>query len=184
MIRHRDARDTSRNATRTAAVTWSNVVETTTSVDLLGRYSNPDNVSRLNRVHSGQGRDRPSHRTVPSLRQKQTRLADSDRNEVIDRYLAGETANALASIYDVDRATVFGILQRAGIQSRYRILTDDNIAAPTEMYESGQSLASIAKHFDVSDGTVLRAFRRLGVLTRAQGTNQWSRKRLRHATPD
>jgi len=153
-------------------------------VDLLGRYSNPDIMSRLNRILSGQGRDGPSHRTVPSLKQKQTRLADSDRNEVIDRYLAGESANALASTYDVNRATVFAILQRAGIKSRYRILTDDNIAAATEMYKSGQSLASIAKNFDVSDGTVLRAFRRLGVPTRAHGTNQWSPKGVPHATPD
>ena len=148
-------------------------------MDLLGRYSNPDIVARIRRILAGQGRDRPSHRTVPSLKQKQTRLADSDRNEVIDRYLAGETANALASIYDVNRATVFAILQRAGIKSRYRILTDHDIAAATEMYHNGQSLASIAKHFDVSDGTVLHAFRRLGVPTRAQGTNQWSQKPAR-----
>jgi DNA invertase Pin-like site-specific DNA recombinase len=146
------------------------------AVDLLGRYSNPDIVSRLNRILSGQGRDRPSHRPVPSLKQKQTRLADSDRNEVIARYLEGETANALASIYDVSRSTVFAILRRAGIKTRYRILTDHDAAAATEMYESGQSLASIAKHFEVSDGTVLHAFRRLGIPTRAQGTNQWSPK--------
>jgi hypothetical protein len=53
-------------------------------------------------------------------------LAESDRNEVIERYLAGETANALASIYDVNRATVVAILRRAGIKSRYRILTDQH----------------------------------------------------------
>jgi transposase-like protein len=106
-------------------------------------------------------------------------LADSDRNEVIERYLAGETANALASIYDVNPATVFAILQRAGIKSRYRILTDRDIAAATEMYENGQSLASIARHFDVSDGTVLHAFRRHVVPTRAQGTNRWSQKAAR-----
>jgi DNA invertase Pin-like site-specific DNA recombinase len=148
-------------------------------VEVMGRYSNPDIVSRLTRILSGQGRDRPSHRTVRSLKQNQTRLADSDRNEVIERYLAGETANVLASIYDVNRATVFAILQRAGVESRYRILTDHDIAAATEMYENGQSLASIAKHFDVSDGTILHSFRRLGIRTRAQGTNRWSQKPAR-----
>ena len=142
-------------------------------VDLLGRYSNPDNVSRLNRILSGQGRDRPSHRPVPSVKQKQTRLADSDQISVLERYLAGETANTLADYFDVNRATVFATLQRAGVKSRYRVLTDDDVASATVMYESGQSLASIAKHFDVSDGTVLNAFRRLGVPTRSRGTNQW-----------
>jgi hypothetical protein len=67
------------------------------------------------------------------------------------------------------------ILQRAGIKSRYRILTDLDVTAATTMYEAGQSLASIAKHFGVADRTVLNAFRRGGVPTRAPGTNQWSR---------
>jgi hypothetical protein len=167
-------RETSGDATRTHAPTWSNVVDSTTAVDLLGRYSNPDNVARLHRILSGQGRDRPSHRTVPSLPQKQTRLADSDRIKVVERYEVGETAAALAAAYGVNRATVFAILQRAGIKSRYRILTDHDVAAATMMYESGQSLASIAKHFDVADRTVVNAFRRVGVPTRARGTNQWS----------
>jgi DNA invertase Pin-like site-specific DNA recombinase len=143
-------------------------------VDLLGRYSNPDNVSRLHRILSGQGRDRPSHRPVPSLKQNQTRLADSDQIDVLERYLAGETANALADAFDVNRATVFAILQRAGIKTRYRVLTDYDVSAATMMYEAGQSLASIAKHFGVADRTVLNAFRRAGVPTRARGTNQWS----------
>jgi uncharacterized protein (DUF433 family) len=101
-------------------------------------------------------------------------LADSDRVQVLERYQAGETANALAEAYDVNRATVFAILQRAGIKSRYRILTDRDVGAATMMYEAGQSLASIAKHFGVADRTVLNAFRRVGVPTRARGTNQWS----------
>jgi transposase-like protein len=145
-------------------------------VDLLGRYSNPDNVSRQNRILSGQGRDRPSHRPVPSVTQKQTRLTDSERTAVLDRYLAGETANRLADAFDVNRGTVFAILQRAGIKSRYRILTDLDVTAATTMYQAGQSLASISKQFGVADRTVLNAFRRLGIPTRARGTNQWNAK--------
>ena len=72
-------------------------------------------------------------------------MADSDRTAVVERYLAGETANALADAFDVNRATVFAILQRAGIESRYRILTDRDVAAATAMYEAGQSLASIGE---------------------------------------
>jgi hypothetical protein len=148
----------------------------TTSVEVMGRYSNPDNVARLYRILSGQGRDRPSHRPVPSLPQKQTRLANSDRTEVVERYLAGETANALAEAFDVNRATIFAILQRAGIKSRYRILTDRDVASATTMYDSGQSLALIGEHFGVAQRTVLNAFRRAGVPTRGPGTNQWSPK--------
>jgi transposase-like protein len=110
------------------------------------------------------------------VRQKQTRLLHSDRTAVLEHYLAGETANALATAFDVNRATVFGILQRAGIVSRYRILTDYDVTTATAMYENGQSLSSIARHFGVADRTILNAFRRAGVPTRARGTNQWSQR--------
>ena len=83
--------------------------------------------------------------------------------------MAGETASALADVFDVNRATIFAILQRAGIKSRYRILTDGDVAAATAMYQAGKSLASTAKHFDVADRTVLNAFRRFGVPTWARG---------------
>ena len=101
-------------------------------------------------------------------------MAASDRTQVLERYQAGETANALADAFDVNRATIFAVLRRAGIKSRYRILTDRDVLAATAMYEAGKSLASIARRFDVADRTVLHAFRRAGVPTRACGTNQWS----------
>ena len=142
----------------------------------MGRYSNPDNVSRLNRILSGQGRDRPSHRPVPSVRQKQTRLTDSQRSELLTRYRAGESATALATELGINRATAFSILQRAGVQSRYRILNDDDVAVARQMYETGQSLAAVGEHFGVADRTVLNVFRRAGVPTRGPGTNQWSPK--------
>ena len=148
-------------------------------MDLLGRYSNPDNVSRLHRILSGQGRDRPSHRPVPSLRQQQTRLTDSQHSELLDRYLAGEPASALAKELGVHRATVVSSLRRAGAQTRYRILSDDDIAVARQMYEAGQSLAVIGAHFGVADRTVLNVFRRAGVPTRGPGTNQWSPKASR-----
>ena len=145
-------------------------------VEVMGRYSNPDNVSRLNRILSGHGRDRPSHRPVPSIRQQQTRLTDSQHSELLDRYLAGEPASALAKEFGVHRATVFSTLRRVGVQTRYRILSDDDVAVAQKMYEAGQSLAVIGEHFGVADRTVLNVFRRTGVPTRGPGTNQWSPK--------
>jgi hypothetical protein len=142
----------------------------------MGRYSNPDNVARLHRILTGQGRDRPSHRPVPSVRQDQTRLSDSQRADLLDRYLAGEPASALAKELGVHRATVFSFLRRTGVQTRYRILSDDDVAIARAMYEAGQSLAVIGEHFGVADRTVLNVFRRTGVPTRGPGTNQWSPK--------
>ena len=105
----------------------------------MGRYLQPT-TWRVCTAFSGHGRDRPSHRPVPSVKQKQTRLTDSDQAEVLERYLAGETANALAEAFDVNRATIFAILQRAVIKSRaIRILTDCDVAAAIAMYEAGRS---------------------------------------------
>jgi hypothetical protein len=142
----------------------------------MGRYSNPDNVARLHRILSCQGRDRPSHRPVPSVRQQQTRLSDSQRFELLERYLAGESATALAAELGVHRSTIFSFLRRAGVQTRYRILNDGDVTVARQMYEAGQSLAVIGEHFGVADRTVLNVFRRVGVPTRGPGTNQWSPK--------
>ena len=136
----------------------------------------PDIVTRLRRVLSGQGRDRVSHRTVPSLRQKQTRLTVTQRSEVVERYRVGESAKALAVAFGVDRRTVTNIIRRAGGEVRYRVLTDPDVGVARALYEKGQSLADVGGHLGVSGGTVLNAFRRAGVSTRATGTNQWSRE--------
>jgi DNA-directed RNA polymerase specialized sigma24 family protein len=83
-------------------------------VDLLARYSNPDNVTRLNRILSGQGRDRPSHRPVPSLRQKQTKLTQEQVSELVTMHERGIPIDDLASVFDVHRTTVMTHLDRAG----------------------------------------------------------------------
>jgi DNA-directed RNA polymerase specialized sigma24 family protein len=142
-----------------------------TPVEVMGRYSNPDNVARLRRVLSGQGRDRVSHRPVPSLRQKQTRLTDSQRSEVVERYQAGESSNVLAREFSIDRRTATRIIREAGAQIRYRI--DADLDAARELYASGLSLAKVGKELGVSSGTVRNLLRRAGNPTRDVGTNQW-----------
>jgi sugar phosphate isomerase/epimerase len=103
-------------------------------------------------------------------------LTDSQRSELRDRYLAGEPASALAKELGIHRATVFTSLRRVGVQTRYRILSDDDVSVAQKMYEAGQSLAVIGEYFGVADRTVLNVFRRAGVFTRGPGTNQWSPK--------
>jgi len=138
----------------------------------MGRYSNPGIVARLERVLAGQGRDRVSHRPVPSLRQKQTRLADSQRLELVERYRAGESASALAAEFGIDRRTASRIVERAGAEVRYRVDADVEVAR--ELYEAGRSLASVGEELGVSARTALNMFRRAGIRTRAVGTNQWT----------
>jgi hypothetical protein len=140
----------------------------------MGRYSNPDIVSTLQRILAGHGRDRPSDRTVRSLRQKQRRLGAEEVSEVLKRYQAGETANALARAFDVHRTTIVRHLADARVATRYRILSDADLVEAHRLYEQGLSLARVGEHFGVATRTVLNAFQRAGVPTRPIGTNQWS----------
>ena len=140
----------------------------------MGRYSNPDIVTRLTRILSGQGRDRVSHRPVPSLRQKQARLTEAQRTEVVRRYEAGESANAPAVEFGVDRRTLAGHLRRAGVAVRYRVFDRVDLDEAAKLYRSGRSLAVVAAQLSVSAGTAMRALRSAGVETRPVGTNQWS----------
>jgi len=41
------------------------------------------------------------------------------------------------------------------VQSRYRILNEQDVTIARQMYEAGQSLAAIGEHFGVADRTVL-----------------------------
>ncbi len=138
----------------------------------MGRYSNPVIVARLERVLAGEGRDRVSHRPVPSLRQKQTRLTDSQRSEVLRRYEAGESANALAVEFEIDRRTATRIIRAAGDEVRCRVEVDVDVAR--ELHEAGHSLVAVGEQQGVSAGTIRNLLRRAGVRTRAVGTNQWS----------
>ena len=153
-------------------LSWANVVETTTSVELMGRYSNPDIVARLRRVLSGQGRDRVSHRPVPSVRQKQTRLTDSQRSELVSRYAAGESSNALAREFGIDRRTATAIIRKAGGAVHYRAEVD--VDAACELYATGHSLVTVGEQLGVSAGTILNLLCQAGVRRRAVGTNRWS----------
>jgi hypothetical protein len=58
----------------------------------------------------------------PSIGQAETDpIAGADRISVLERYLAGETANSLADEFDENRATVFAILQRR----RHQVVVSD-----------------------------------------------------------
>ncbi len=147
----------------------------TTSVELMGRYSNPVIVSRLERVLSGQGRDRVSHRPVPSLRQKQTRLTDPQRSDLVQRYEGGESANSLAAEFGIDRRTATRLIRKAGAGIRYRVIDQVDVDQASALYKSGFSLARVGDELGVSARTVLNLLRLAGIPTRAVGTNQWSR---------
>jgi DNA-directed RNA polymerase specialized sigma24 family protein len=133
-------------------------------VELLGRYSNPDNVSRLTSILAGHGRDRPSGRSIRSV-QHQTRLNPDQTRELLTHYARGVPIDQLADRFRVNRATVAAIAKRADAPKRYGIV-DREIDLATQLYEQGWSTAAIGQHFGVTADTVCRALRKAGITIR------------------
>jgi DNA-directed RNA polymerase specialized sigma24 family protein len=136
-------------------------------VELLGRYSNPDIVSRLQRLLAGQNADRASNRPVRShRRQTQVRLTDEELDVVIAAYERGLTLAELASTFGADRRTLANRLERRGIPRRGRRLTDRQIDEAATLYEQGWSLARIAERFGVYPQSIRHRLQQAGVALR------------------
>ena len=156
------------------AVVPTFVRSSTHTVELLGANSNRNNVTRLLSILAGEGRDCPPARPTRSPRQRQRRLTSEEIDGVVGRYKAGESANVLAGELGVHRTTIVGHLKRRGVLTRYRIITEKDLAEAARLYEEGWSLARVGEHFGVSARTVMSTFRAARIATRPVGTNQWS----------
>jgi hypothetical protein len=99
-------------------------------------------------------------------------LTDSQRSELVARYLAGESASLLAREFEIDRRTATRIVRAAGADARYRV--DADVGTARELYESGCSPVRVGEEVGVSARAVLNLLRRSGTPTREVGTNQWS----------
>jgi AraC-like DNA-binding protein len=133
-------------------------------VELMGRYSNHDNVTTLQRILAGHERDRPPARTTRSPRQKQVqhRLEANEVDRLLDRYRAGAKINELATEFAINRNTVMKHVERAGAPRR-RNLIRDHLDEARRLYDQGWSLAKVAEHFGVDPGTVGYAFSKAGI---------------------
>ena len=136
-------------------------------VEVLGRYSNPEIVSRLQRLLAGQNTERASDRTVRSLRkQAQVRLTDEEFDVAVVAYESGLTLAELASSFGADRRTLANRLEKQGIPRRGRRLTDQQIDEAATLYNQGWSLARIAEHFGVYPQSVRYRLQQTGVVLR------------------
>lgn len=98
-------------------------------------------------------------------RQQQRRLAPDQIEEVVARYIDGESIDALAREYGINRTTVIAHLERNGIERRRnpRKMTDAKVRAAADIYAKGRSLADVAAEFDVCDRTLRREFELAGI---------------------
>ena len=101
-------------------------------------------------------------------------MIDEQIDRVAERYLAGESVTVLAGELGVHRTTIVGHLKRRSVSTRYKIMTEKDLAEAARLYEQGWSLARVGERFGVGAHTVLNTFRAVGITTRPVGTNQWS----------
>ena len=131
----------------------------------MGRYSNHDKVTTLQRILAGQERDHPPARTTRSLRHIQNRLSTDEVQRLIELYTRGELINALVAKFHISRTTVMKHVERAGVPRRRNLLTE-RFDEARQLYDEGWSLAKIGKHFGVNASTVWHALRQAGVSMR------------------
>lgn len=107
------------------------------------------------------------------------KLNDVDRDDLVRRYLAGESGNQLARRYGVLKIVVYGTLRRRGIPRRHlphrKVMPTEEIAA---LYRSGESVNALAKKYGVSRRVIEKRLNEAGVARRGQSEAEllkWSR---------
>jgi DNA-directed RNA polymerase specialized sigma24 family protein len=131
-------------------------------VELMGRYSNPDNVTKLQGILAGHEPECLPARTTRSPRQNQHRLTPDEVTRLLERYRDGTKISDLATEFQISRTTVMKHVERAGAPRRRNLLRD-HLDEARRLYDEGLSLAKVAQHFGVDPGTVGYTFRKAGI---------------------
>jgi transposase len=141
-------------------------------VELLGSYSNPRSVDRLKAILAGHGRDRPSTRTVRSLRRNQRKLRSEEIQALVAARIEGAEIDALAERFGIGRNTVMAHLEREGVPGRRwpgRTLTPEQLEAAGRLYETGVNLIAVGEQFGVDRRYLRKALPAGGFTLRKPG---------------
>ena len=108
----------------------------------------------------------PSKVNPRAPKQVHRRLKPAEIGELVARYQDGAKVRDLAADYRINRNTVIGHINRAGVRRHYPALMSEEIRKAAHLYRSGWSLAAIGSHFRVNASTVRTALLRVGVAMR------------------
>jgi hypothetical protein len=116
----------------------------TTSVDLIGRYSNPPRtLVDLGKLVEGGWDAGPDETFERPPRQHQRRLRADELEQLKDDYIVGVPMIELAERYGVARQTVIERMLRLAVPRRHPRLGPDEVARACYLYRAGQSLATV-----------------------------------------
>lgn len=141
-----------------------------TLVEAIGRNSNLAGMSNKwhelrKRIDESLPRQTLLYQDKPKTRSKRF-LTTEDTAEIVSRYQAGDTTQAIGSSYGISKTRVATILRKQGITIRRQGLTDEQVREAAELYATGKSLAWLGARFGVSHTTVRAAFQQKGIQVR------------------
>jgi len=135
-------------------------------VEVMGRYSNhSDQGERLRAVLeiAPTGLQAAVPRTPKRVFR---RLEPNKVAQLVQGYVGGLHIDELASQFQINKSTVIGHLDRAGVARRWRKLQPVDVQEAKRLYASGLSLANVAGRFGVHASTVHSVLRKAGVQMR------------------
>lgn len=91
------------------------------------------------------------------------KLPARTRQEIVDRYQAGERVIDIARALSINKVTVIDHLNRADVKRRPRGMSDVQINEAVRLYASGVSLARIGERLGFSARTIQSRLRERGV---------------------
>jgi DNA-binding CsgD family transcriptional regulator len=115
---------------------------------------------------------RISGEVVRSSANGQEKLTLKQRDEVVRRYVAGETSRKLAAQYGVSYLTVLSSVRRAGEQVRSKsspsMFTEEQEQKICNKYSNGAGISDLSLMFNCADCTIYKVLKTNGVALRSR----------------
>ena len=133
----------------------------------------PPTLSELKRLaaasKSAHAAPEPTEDRRVTNRALRRRLAPGTVDEIVKRYVDGESSPKLCIEYGVSRNGLLKLLRGRGVQIRQQPVPDEVIAQAADLYEGGMSLAGVSERVDVPRNTVRNMLVAHGVTMRPRG---------------
>jgi transposase-like protein len=111
--------------------------------------------------------DRPASASTPKPRRKWTRLTPEQRQDVVDRYRAGEHTTTIAKSFDVAKSTIIKVLRDNDVPMRRQAMTPEQVTEGVQLYVDEElSLSHVAERLGVVQETMRLALLDVGVTLR------------------
>jgi hypothetical protein len=141
---------------------------------LVGRYSNNSDQGEiltrvLSKARESVRRDVELPQPHPPAHKVTQRLSPDEIARLVQSYEAGASTTQLEQEFGLGHGTVIRLLQKHGVKTRLKGLSESETAEARQLYESGLPLAEVSKRVGRAQSSVRKALIRAGVTMRPRG---------------